>query len=297
MKTLLLSTALIAGLGSFAAAQDTATSPFRAEADPATIRVSNFIGARLYASETEVDATEYEGVQDGWNDIGEVNDVILSRDGSVEAVLVDIGGFLGIGERQVAVDMSAVRFASDSSTADDPNDWFLVLTADRTMLESAPAWEMTMNDGAVTTTDPAVAGDDTIAAGETATGNEGTMPAEEMTDDMATSDPAAMPRTPVARDGYAAVDMTEMTSELLTGASVYDPQDVKVGTVANLVIAEDGAITDVIVDVGGFLGLGTKPVALKMDQIDILRETDGDEVRIFVPATKADLEAMPEAKI
>jgi sporulation protein YlmC with PRC-barrel domain len=296
MKTLLLSTALIAGFGSFAAAQEAATSPFRAEADPAAVRASNFIGARLYASETAVDATEYEGVQDGWNDIGEVNDVILSREGNVEAVLVDIGGFLGIGERQVAVDMSAVRFTSDSSTADDPNDWFLVLNADRTMLESAPAWEMSMNDSAVTT-DPAVAADDTMAAGETATGTDGTTPVEDMANDTATSDPAAMPRTPVARDGYAAVEMTEMTSELLTGASVYDPQDVKVGTVANLVIAEDGAITDVIVDVGGFLGLGTKPVALKMDQIDILRETDGDEVRIFVPATKADLEAMPEAEI
>ena len=67
-----------------------------------------------------VDADEYAGVQDGWNDIGEINDVILTRDGKVHAALVDIGGFLGLGERQVALGMENIRFVSDSATAADP---------------------------------------------------------------------------------------------------------------------------------------------------------------------------------
>ena len=77
-------------------------------------------GQRVYAAEVAVDADEYAGVQDGWNDIGEINDVILTRDGKVHAALVDIGGFLGLGERQVALGMENIRFVSDSATAEDP---------------------------------------------------------------------------------------------------------------------------------------------------------------------------------
>ncbi|WP_260106204.1 PRC-barrel domain-containing protein [Phaeobacter inhibens] len=45
---------------------------------------------------------------------------MLNRDGTVDSVLVDIGGFLGMGENQVAVDMKSVKFVADSSTAEDP---------------------------------------------------------------------------------------------------------------------------------------------------------------------------------
>lgn len=43
-------------------------------------------------------------------DIGEITDVLLSEDGKVMAVLVGVGGFLGIGEKDVAVSMSALEF-------------------------------------------------------------------------------------------------------------------------------------------------------------------------------------------
>lgn len=35
--------------------------------------------------------------------IGEINEVVLSKDGKVAAVVIGVGGFLGIGERKVAV--------------------------------------------------------------------------------------------------------------------------------------------------------------------------------------------------
>ncbi len=43
-------------------------------------------------------------------DIGEITDVLVSEDGKVIAVLVGVGGFLGIGEKDVAVSMSALEF-------------------------------------------------------------------------------------------------------------------------------------------------------------------------------------------
>ena len=99
MKALLITTALAAGFALPAIAQD-AASPFQAEAAGPSISASDVIGARIYVTEASIDADAYAGVQEGWEDIGEVHDIILGRDGTVDAVLVDIGGFLGIGERR-----------------------------------------------------------------------------------------------------------------------------------------------------------------------------------------------------
>jgi sporulation protein YlmC with PRC-barrel domain len=44
--------------------------------------------------------------------IGDVNDVILDRNGQVMAVVVGVGGFLGIGEKDVAVPFGSLDFAS-----------------------------------------------------------------------------------------------------------------------------------------------------------------------------------------
>jgi hypothetical protein len=42
--------------------------------------------------------------------IGDINDVLVNENGEVIAVLVGVGGFLGIGEKDVAVSMSALEF-------------------------------------------------------------------------------------------------------------------------------------------------------------------------------------------
>lgn len=58
-------------------------------------------------------ATDLEGkdVYDTQGEsIGEITDVLVSEDGKVMAVLVGVGGFLGIGEKDVAVSMSALEF-------------------------------------------------------------------------------------------------------------------------------------------------------------------------------------------
>jgi hypothetical protein len=45
--------------------------------------------------------------------IGEIDDVILSRDGQIEAIVVGVGGFLGIGEKNVAIPFDQVEFMAD----------------------------------------------------------------------------------------------------------------------------------------------------------------------------------------
>lgn len=267
MKKLLLTTAILAAFSGMAVAQDaTTTGMFRPMPDAMELRASSFIGMRVYTTEATVDVNEYDGMQQDWNDIGEINDVILSRDGTVEAVLVDIGGFLGMGERQVAVSMAAIKFVGDTSTADMAEDFFLVMTASQADLEAAPDY-MLGNDGVTagdTMADPA------IVAGDTAT-----------------------LREPIAREGYTTADTTYLTSDKLTGATVYDANDEVIGEVGTLVLSDDGQVTQAIIDVGGWLGMGEKPVALNLSDVDILRNDAGDEVRVYVSKTKEELEALP----
>ena len=100
MKKLLLSTAFIAAAAFTATAQTPSGGIFLTAPDPLEFHASDFIGKSVFASEGSVAADEYPGVQEGWDDIGTINDVILTRDGEISAVLVDVGGFLGMGERK-----------------------------------------------------------------------------------------------------------------------------------------------------------------------------------------------------
>lgn len=295
MRKLLLSTTIVAA-SALAAAADTHETLFRTEVDNLEVRASDFIGMRVYASETAIETDAYEGVQDGWEDIGEINDVILSRDGAVEAVLVDIGGFLGIGERQVALDMGSIRFVADQATGDVDNDFFVVMNASRAMLEQAPAYGEGMEAEGAMSEEPAAAD----AATDTAA-----MPAEDSaastdTAEAADEEPAATGLASdataeggVMRDGFVAAEPDYLTTENLTGAQVYDANDERVGEISELVVSTDGQLQHAVIDVGGFLGIGEKPVALDLEALDILRADGGDEVRVYVSSTREELEAMP----
>lgn len=313
MKNLMLSTAILAGLSTVAFAQDAAApGMFRPAADPMNLRASDFIGMRIYASEAAIDADEYDGMQQDWADIGEVNDVILSRDGTVDAVLVDIGGFLGMGERQVAVGMEAIKFVGDGSTGDRMDDFFLVMNAARADLEAAPDY-MAATDGTAApaadatttaatdaTTAPAATDTTTTAATDSTTAAPAATDTTTTATDTTTTAPAATdstamdtPREPLVRDGYMSAEVEYLTSEKLTGARVYDANDEWIGDVSTLVLTDSGEVSKAIVDIGGFLGMGEKPVALDLSEIDILRNDAGDEVRVYLSRTREEMEAMP----
>lgn len=280
MKTLLLTTALAAGFAVPALAQD-AASPFQTEAAGPALAASEVIGARIYASESALDADAYQGVQQGWEDIGEVHDIILGRDGTVDAVLVDIGGFLGMGERQVAVDMAALRIVQDDAT--DADDWFLVLQSDRATLEGAPEYIVPGMTG--TTADAELPADAPVAA-DTAT--------EAQTEGAAPAVPTiASDGTMTLPDGYAVIERDTLTAELLTGADVRGSEDTSIAEVSDLVLTGEGQVTDVILDVGGFLGIGARSVAIPMDRVTVA-QAEGGAVRIWVNMTREELEALPE---
>ncbi len=83
----------------------------------------------------------------------------------------------------------------------------------------------------------------------------------------------------------------ELTDETLIGATVYDQDDNKLGTIDH--IHHSAAATRVVIDVGGFLGLGAKPVLLGLDQIDMMRDAGGRVLGVTA-WTKAQLQDLPE---
>lgn len=83
----------------------------------------------------------------------------------------------------------------------------------------------------------------------------------------------------------------EYTDAVLTGAPVYGPGDEKVGTVSHT--HGMGAAAQVVIEVGGFLGIGAKSVLVAVGDLDLMRNEDG-EVHAVTTWTKDDLKDMPE---
>lgn len=113
-------------------------------------------------SETQVSANDYIGkaIYNGENNsIGDVNDLILEQNGGIAAVVVGVGGFLGIGEKDVALPMSKVTM-----NRDDNNQVRLTTTETAEMLKAAPEFktldDQASTDGTTTssTTAPAAGG-------------------------------------------------------------------------------------------------------------------------------------------
>jgi len=74
-------------------------------------------------------------VNDGNEKVGDINDVLLDSKGKVAAVIVGVGGFLGMGEKDVALTFDQLSFATDN------NDPLVVKTnATKESLQAAPQY-------------------------------------------------------------------------------------------------------------------------------------------------------------
>lgn len=89
--------------------------------DKDTFLASDLTGATVYSPTDEA--------------IGDVNDVIVSRDGKVDGIVVGVGGFLGIGEKDVAIEMAKIKMSETE------NGIKLVLDASKEELAAAPEFK------------------------------------------------------------------------------------------------------------------------------------------------------------
>lgn len=105
------------------------------------LQASELIGSRIYATEAEINTDNtFDKADADWDDIGEINNLLVSRDGKINAVIVGVGGFLGLGEKNVALRMSELRFLKKSG--DDADDYFVVVKSNKEQLEQAPEYKL-----------------------------------------------------------------------------------------------------------------------------------------------------------
>jgi len=67
--------------------------------------------------------------------IGDINEIVLTSDGAAAAAIIGVGGFLGMGEREVAVQFKSLHISKDSSGND-----VVKLDTTKDALKNAPVW-------------------------------------------------------------------------------------------------------------------------------------------------------------
>lgn len=80
------------------------------------IRTRDITGGDIYTLNGPMDEDtwgnwEADGVGPDWNDIGEIEDVILDRSGQMIGVVAEVGGFLDIGDKHVMIPVKDMRLA------------------------------------------------------------------------------------------------------------------------------------------------------------------------------------------
>jgi PRC-barrel domain len=83
----------------------------------------------------------------------------------------------------------------------------------------------------------------------------------------------------------------ELTEAVLLDATIYGPDAEEIGSVSHVQGSGPGA--NVVVDVGGFLGIGAKPVAVSASELNFMRDEVG-AVLAFTTWTEEELKEMPE---
>jgi len=245
----------------------------------------------------------YNGTADDAQKIGDVKDIVLAKDGKAESLVIGVGGFLGIGTKNVTYDFTKAKWAEKNG------DRWLVAETTKEQLQAQPDFNRKAYDpapgstaaanNAPAATTPAVVSSDT-------TSDKGAKPAEPAKSTAenkpATPAPATAENKPAATSATdetktASIDKSTLTEmpmgdirgDDLKGATVYGANDAKIGEIGDVVL-KDNKPDAVIVDVGGFLGIGAKEVALGMDKLKFMTDKDGKKY-LYTNFTKEQLQA------
>jgi sporulation protein YlmC with PRC-barrel domain len=236
---LLLSGALVPG-GAFAQDNTTTGTPM---ASPTAVDAAKLIGRNI--------------VNANGDTVGEIDSVVIDQSGQVRYVIVGVGGFLGIGKKDVAL-------AWDELTITD-NGEKVVTSATKDQLAALPEHKFpeSVKPGTVYSYDEAVKSNPALGSPEQTAPAAGTV---------------------------------GIKASKLVGATVKNSKGEGIGEIHEVVLAGDGSAEGLVVDVGGFLGIGERPVLVKWSDVTIQSDANGT-VAVATNMEKAQLEQLPEYKL
>jgi sporulation protein YlmC with PRC-barrel domain len=228
-----------------------ATAPAKPAMAPAASDAGKLIGRNVKNAQDET--------------IGEIKSIYLTKDGKVDSVMVSVGGFLGVGDREVRIAWS------DLKISDNGEKVMVNMTKDQ--LKAKPEYKYgneSWRGQVFTDTGPWT---------------------DRPGDRMATADRPSTAAATSTGDFNAA---GEMSGEALIGATVRNENRDSIGKIEDVYVDNNGAIKTVVVSVGGFLGVGSKNVAVKWSDLKFSR--DDKSIVITTGWTKDSLKAMPDYK-
>jgi sporulation protein YlmC with PRC-barrel domain len=226
----------------------------------------------------------YIGAAQNSQQIGTVKDLVLDPGGNVTAAVIGVGGFLGVGQKDVAVNYPQLKWttASDGSMR-------ATLNVTKDALNAAPAFKYPagMNSQAmVNTRTPAVqSGTTAMTQRSNGTGIDNNSIAAASNDSSTTTanrdvDPATL----------TALGSNTIKTDDMKGTDVISPTGQKLGSISDFVLTKGGKVDSVIVDFGGFLGMGTKQVAIADNGLKFMTGQNNKRY-LEVDVTKSQLNA------
>ena len=219
------------------------------------------------------------------------SDLIAEVEGHQPAVVGEgaVGGegrtedvvFLGLGEKNVAIDFENVTWL------DRDGETMLVVAASKEQLEAAPEYKAPMDKAEAETEvykkDQDTASSDNGMTGQTDTVKEevAELKAPAMTrEDVEKTDPNRPEAMTFADSGLSA--------EELIGTTVYGAKDEAIGEIGDVIVDKDDKVEAFVVEVGGFLGFGEKPVAVAPSKLSIMKNENG-ELAVHTDFTESQL--------
>ncbi len=206
--------------------------------------------------------------------IGKIESVYLDANGKVDSVIVGVGGFLGVGERYARLHWK------DLKVSDNGEKVVLNMTKDQLKAMAPYKYKDQAERGQVFN-DRGVWKDDSRATADART-TTGTAAADNRADNTSTTSTG---------DFNAQGDVS---ANAVIGTKVTNANKDTVGSVEDLYIDGSGTIKTVVLSVGGFLGVGSKDVAVKWS--DLKQTRDGKSVVLTTNMSKDDLKALPDYK-
>jgi sporulation protein YlmC with PRC-barrel domain len=253
-------------------------------APPATADTRQLIGRNIKNAEGET--------------IGEIKSIYIDKGGKVDSVMVGIGGFLGVGDREVRIAWSDLKITDNGEK--------VMVNMTRDELKAKPEYRYrneSWRGQVFTDTGPWTARPSDTARSVDAPPSDRlaqtTKPPVDRWADRSPDKPGDRPATD--QSNMAATTSTgdfnaggEMSGNALIGTAVRNEKREAVGKVEDVYVDNSGAIKTVVVAVGGFLGVGSKNVAVKWSDLKFSR--DDKSIVIMTSWTRESLKAMPDYK-
>ncbi|MDW6023571.1 PRC-barrel domain-containing protein [Mesorhizobium sp. BAC0120] len=135
IRNLLAATAVATVVAAGASAQQAPPSGGNTMQPSAPAQTARPVQPEGYLASRLIGQSVYNGTDTNAKSIGDVNDLVIDKNGVVKSVVIGVGGFLGIGEKNVAVDFPKVSMVEANG-----NRW-LVTNATKEQLQAMPSFD------------------------------------------------------------------------------------------------------------------------------------------------------------